>query len=340
MLAIKEPIQPVNVLRRLEPMTPREIVQSFLDSQSRANTRRAYQESLRAFSVWAGASDQDYLTAGEQFLISGRCSPSERVEDAAARINSVASSFVSNMTASGLAARTIRVRATALTGLVKHAVFYGYLATHLNFIDLPEIEIDGDGIERAASREDITKIKQIANNQIGFARLRDVAILHLLHPIGARIGGIDAGGRRTGILGLNVEDVRDSDVMITSKGKSQSSRIPLPSQEIIDAIMAYKSARGGNPDDPFFVGIDKYGNVRQERLDPAVFRRRLKSWGKSVGAGRVNPHAHRHRVGTDLARQVDSLAARDQLGHADTKTTDRYYVGTDRDRLVDVVANL
>lgn len=340
MLAITNNPESVGVLRRDGKLSAREIVMQFLEGQSRAKTRDAYEQSLKAFSVFTQRHPDDFIEVAEQFITLGRCAHGERPEDASARINGAVAMFISNQTAAGLNPSTINVRASALRELVKHAVFHGFLANQLTTINLPEVQIDGNGVERAASRDDIRLLKDRAAQQAGFAKIRDLAILHLLHPIGQRIGGIDRYGRRTGVLGMNVCDLRLDAAMIVGKGKQNPSRFPLP-EEIADDLAAYSKSRGGNPDDPLFVGIDKNGRASKNRLDPAVFRRKMIDWKNELGvAGRVNPHSLRHRVGTDLARSSSPLDARDQLGHADVATTTRYYVGADRDRLVGAIGKL
>jgi len=109
-------------------------------------------------------------------------------------------------------------------------------------------------------------------------------------------------------------------------GKARSVPLARPAAEAI--------ARTINRE--HFTGDDDYVFVARGggRLDISAIRRRYKRARDAAGLRPIKLHGLRHAAGSLIAKNVGVIVARDVLGHADLKTTNRYLHGKVDERAV------
>lgn len=141
---------------------------------------------------------------------------------------------------------------------------------------------------------------------------RDKAILELLYATGMRVSEI---------CSLKLNDLSDSLVKVTGKGKKE--RIVPVGQKAIQAVDHYLlNYRGIIKDDDAPLFVTRRGNP----IDRTTIYHRIKIYAKSANIFKsVSPHTLRHSFATHLLENgADLRLIQDMLGHVDIGTTDRY----------------
>jgi site-specific recombinase XerD len=150
---------------------------------------------------------------------------------------------------------------------------------------------------------------------------RDRALLLLLH---------NTGGRVQELCDLTVADLRldqPTQVLLTGKGCKQR-QVPLW-PETIHALKQYFATRPQNelPSQPVFLNshgqaLSRFGVGHLVRRYTALATRSC----PSLQNRKVSPHAFRHTTSLNLVQSgADIATVKDWLGHADIKTTSRYF---------------
>jgi integrase/recombinase XerC len=157
-----------------------------------------------------------------------------------------------------------------------------------------------------------------------FTQSRDVALFTLLYGCGLRIAEA---------LALDVADAPRAGQPLRVVGKGAKERLVPVLPAVADAVTHWLRLhpRRGDPAAPLFVG------VRQERLNPGVAQRTMRSYRRLAGLPEhATPHALRHSFATHLlAGGADLRAIQDLLGHASLSTTQRY-TAVDEAQLLEV----
>lgn len=176
-----------------------------------------------------------------------------------------------------------------------------------------------------------------ATHKRGVQGVRDRALLHVLHRTGIRVGELCA--LRVGSVGFDAAGDPDRIVVrrLKKRGKPVEDSLALHWR----ASTALREWLGVHPvgDDaaPLFCGV-KVGLVGDPMSVRSV-QKLLAGLGGRAGVEGVHPHAFRHLLLTELARETgDPFIVRDVAGHAKLDTALRYVRGvrsdsalTDRD---------
>jgi len=148
------------------------------------------------------------------------------------------------------------------------------------------------------------------------AKLRDVAILHLLFSTGLRVA--EAAGLKQDQVNLKRDE-------FTVRGKGDKLRVVFLSSEARSALHSYLSARG-DVSPYIFVRHDRAATSTMEPLTPRSIQRLVDGHARAAGiTKRVTPHMLRHSFATDLLRNgADIRSVQGLLGHSSITTTQIY----------------
>ena len=223
-------------------------------------------------------------------------------------------SFVREMMASGLAARSVARTVAATRG------FYRYLALGRHIQDNPADDLQPPrawaALPKYLSIEDVDRL--LAAPDIATPRgLRDRAFIEVLYATGLRVSEL---------IGLKVTDVNLEAGFLTTKGKGGKERLVPVGDEAIAWLMRY--LRDGRPvllarrTSPRLF-VNARGGTAMTRMG---IWKTLKGYGGTIGiAQRLSPHVLRHSFATHLLeRGADLRAIQVMLGHADLSTTQIY----------------
>jgi integrase/recombinase XerD len=222
--------------------------------------------------------------------------------------------FVREMMASGLAARSVARTVAATRG------FYRYLALGRHIHDNPADDLQPPrawaALPKYLSIEDVDRL--LAAPDIATPRgLRDRAIIEVLYATGLRVSEL---------VGLKVTDINLEAGFLTTKGKGGKERLVPVGDEAIAWLMRY--LRDGRPvllarrTSPRLF-VNARGGIAMTRMG---IWKTLKGYGGTIGiAQRLSPHVLRHSFATHLLeRGADLRAIQVMLGHADLSTTQIY----------------
>lgn len=142
--------------------------------------------------------------------------------------------------------------------------------------------------------------------------VRDMAVFTLLYGCGLRINEA---------LGLNVEDVGDSD-FLKIRGKGNKDRYVPILPIVIERIENYKKCCPYNLDK----GTALFLGAKGERVKARIIQRKLQKIRMKLNLpATVTPHALRHSFATHLLAQGSDLRSiQELLGHASLNSTQRY----------------
>lgn len=197
---------------------------------------------------------------------------------------------------------TLHAHARAIRTMLIYWNESGYAPTRIKF-DMPRV---GDVNHQVLSFDELGKLIKAAINP------RDKAIVALM---------VDTGARRQEVCNLNWEniDLKTGAVHII-RGKGRKNRWVGISPETIKYILQYRRAKklDVSPENPVF--LSRSG----ERIAGSAILQLFRRLSKRAGFP-VHPHALRHTYATNA--NTEGLSIYDiqkTMGHADTKTTDRY----------------
>ncbi len=219
--------------------------------------------------------------------------------------------FVSALTASKYARRSVQRKLAAVKAFARHLVSEGALDVNPttgisaprpdrrlpSFLRRREVELlfegSGDGSER---------------------ELRDRAILELFYSTGMRLSEL------TGLKRENL-DLRNGLVRVLGKGNKE--RVVPVGRAASDALKRYLAPRGGSNErggTPLFVNAS--GKTLSTRTIQRIVKRRL---GQVSEARHLSPHVLRHTFATHmLDAGADLRAVQELLGHASLSSTQIY----------------
>lgn len=171
--------------------------------------------------------------------------------------------------------------------------------------------------KRVLQPEDIALLLSIPNRKTWVGK-RQILLVSLLWETAARIGEI---------LGIRVKDVDLQRGLIRVDGKTGQRTIPIES-EIKSKIDRYVRDRNLLPHD-FLLGTTSGRALPQRNtrriLDGLFKLAKRKHLGRWPEGYKIHPHLFRHSRITQLAGSgTNPIALRAFVGHADSRTTDRY----------------
>lgn len=158
-------------------------------------------------------------------------------------------------------------------------------------------------------------------NRASLAGLRDAAIIGL---------ALATGLRADELCSLTVADLRQTVGgemgVYVREGKGNKARfVPYGAERGVLALIDVWSERAGVTEGDVFRGVNNKGQILASGIDPRSFERRLARY--SVDGLTVTPHDLRRTYAKTRYQQgMDILAIRDNLGHADIRTT-QIYIG-------------
>jgi integrase/recombinase XerC len=140
---------------------------------------------------------------------------------------------------------------------------------------------------------------------------RDRAILEFLYGCGVRVSEL---------VGLNLEDIDQTERWIRVRGKGRKERqVPYGGKAAV-ALDRYLADRGVHKDTALFL------NHRGERLTDRGVRGIIKLYATLIaGDSSIHPHSFRHAFATHLLSDgADLRAIQELLGHSRLSTTQKY----------------
>jgi integrase/recombinase XerD len=178
----------------------------------------------------------------------------------------------------------------------------------------------GRRLPRALPVHDVLRLLEMPSAD-GPRPLRDRALLEVLYSTGARISEV---------VGLDIDDVDDSERTVLLDGKGGRQRIVPIGQPALDAVHTYRvrarptlATRGRGTAAVFL-------NARGGRLSRQSAWQVLKTHAERAGlAASVSPHTLRHSFATHLLEGgADVRVVQELLGHASITTTQVYTLVT------------
>ena len=159
-------------------------------------------------------------------------------------------------------------------------------------------------------------------------RLRDMAMVELLHYSGLRVGEL---------VGLRRGDLDHEEATVLVRGKGNRERVVPIGQAALQAIRTYLTARGDGGDSgplhtlPLFARHDRGTGDRVLPLSTNSVQNAFRKHAAAAGLYRqdeerkITPHSMRHYFGTKMLDETGDLAlVQDLLGHASPQTTRVY----------------
>jgi len=273
----------------LSTLGPAEILRHQM-AQLTPNTRRAYDQDLRAFAAWASLGGPEAVARWF-------------AETEVGTANGAVLAFANSLHGKGLAGSTVARRLTGIRSLVSILRTVGLCHYSIG------VRAGKSKAPRRATHGPSTAEWGRMLTAAKDAQLR--AILLLLHDLGLRRGEVVA---------LNLADLSGSTLEVTRKGQGTSKFARKLSARARAALDAWLEERG-DEEGPLFLGVEG------QRLNASVLYRWVRNLARSVGLTRtVSPHRIRHTAATALAElsNGNTVMVADFLGHADLSTAQRY----------------
>lgn len=231
------------------------------------------------------------------------------------------SSFLANLSSSGIAVPSIARCLAAVRGFHKYLLVDG-LAQRDPTTNL-ETPRGWKRLPKTLSSIDVETLlnQPESSTPIG---IRDKAMLELLYATGLRVSEL---------VGLKLNDINFERGYLIVIGKGSKERV-VPLGETAGAVVQEYRARArrsllkGGDSDYLFISSQRRGITRQ------MFWERIKYYARKAGIGRnISPHTLRHSFATHLLDNgADLRAVQAMLGHADISTT-QIYTHVSRERL-------
>lgn len=250
-----------------------------------AHTVRAYRKDLEEFSAYADAKPET------MDLIDIR-------------------SFIAGQINKGLSKITVSRRLSSIRSFFKYLHREGYItANPAKLVSNPKIP---KMLPRYLSVDDVFSLIESPEG-IGFAPVRDSAILELLYSSGLRVSELS---------GLNVDDLNIRESLVKIKGKGKKERIVPVGSKAVGAIKSYLVERMLRRSRDKALFLNRMGT----RLTDRGVRRIVVKYARASSmTGHVGPHVLRHSFASHLLQGgADLRVIQELLGHASLSTTQKY----------------
>jgi integrase/recombinase XerC len=270
------------------------------------HTVSAYRSDLDQFAEWAARA---------------------RVHDLGQIDRKLIRRYVSYLSESQYARRSIARKASALRSMLKWAVIHDLIPTNpAEDVGAPKLDRPLPKIVKAGDAARLCDLPP-SDDPVG---IRDRAILELLYGSGLRVAELCS-------LDLADIDLRQESVQVTGKGRKD--RVVPMSDSARGALAAYiQDARSAlmREDGSTQASDALFLNSRGTRLGPRSVRSLVTKYCKADGLLPMTPHGLRHSFATHLLDGgADLRAVQELLGHENLATTQIYtHVSTERLRAV------
>jgi integrase/recombinase XerD len=223
---------------------------------------------------------------------------------------------------------TASVYATASKALMNYLVIMEHIS--LSYLDtlryqksyLRSHRRHEDRLPRFPQKDDVENMILAVQGQLEIAprKERNIALIEFLACSGCRISEA---------IALNVGDIDLNNCSSIVKGKGSKERRIFLSQDSVQALSKYWSARKSKlPSDPVFARHDRgAGKDQIKRMTATTARNIVKKVATLAGIdpSKFSPHYFRHAFAMRVLSETGNLAlAQDLLGHADPKSTRVY----------------
>lgn len=276
-------------------LQPEEALQAFLHYLSiekglAANTRHAYAQDIRTLFLFLRKEKIPWFKADEESLVK----------------------FIHHQSRSGLSARSLARRISALKSFFRYLVFDGVLKKDPTLkLSSPKAWVP---LPKFLS---ILEVERLLDFPLGedACRKRDKAMLELLYATGLRVSEL---------VSLRVSDINLEEGFLLCRGKGGKERIVPIGHSASDAVRLYLSSAR-----PKLLKRDTealFLTIRGSIFTRQGFWKMLKAYGERAGlAAKISPHVLRHSFATHLMeRGADLRSVQIMLGHSQITTTQIY----------------
>lgn len=265
-------------------------MQTYLDTISNPNTRRAYENDLARFESWRAAQQVELADLRVRHLLAYRDHLTHGLAPASVnRAFSAVRDYLRWAAQMELVPAEVYAAATAVKGVKQEK-------------KLPDLVTD-DEFEALLCQPD-------ARTEAG---ARDIAFFRLLRSSGVRVS--EAATLLIERLQFDYEDGELVGGQVKVDGKGAKQRVVLFDAYTAAAILHYLALRGNPAEGPLFV--NQYGRQVTDRW----LRQQLAEYGAKIGRLDLHPHLLRHTFATWLLDETgDEDTVRGLLGHEDTRT--------------------
>ncbi|HEV2112811.1 MAG TPA: tyrosine recombinase XerC [Terriglobales bacterium] len=272
------------------------------------NTVTAYKKDLAKFAAYAERNATGSLAAVDHIYIRG---------------------FLSELYANGLSKTSVARALAALRSLYRWLAREGLSQQNPAALvatprlpkklpRVPTIEEMSAMFQRSVSSTSQAEPENRAVRETGESlRERDVLILELLYGCGIR---------NSELVGINLDDIRQSNELILIRGKGRKERLVPFGEAVTAALAKYLPARQRLRAARKKTSNALLINQRGGRLTTRSVGRIVKALAVASGLSpEVHPHTLRHAFGTHMLEEgADLRAIQELLGHERLSTTQRY----------------
>ncbi|PTY04244.1 hypothetical protein DB347_20315 [Opitutaceae bacterium EW11] len=279
----------------MPPSRTEKLLSAYLDREN-ATTALNYRHSLLDFAAFCRCGD-DIQAAVDQLLAGGAVAANECASRWKRSMVGTRDKRGKLVRGRGLAAATVNLRLTVLRGLVRKAYRAGLIQWEL---DVPGIQTERVHDVRGPGMDALRQLLAAAQASPGAQGKRDYAIIRVF---------CETGLRRRELSGLDLDDFEPGDspaLWILAKARRQKERVGI-SQKCAEAINAWLAVRPECRDKALFTNLipGRTGRISSTAVyDLVVALGKRAGIRKVRGKNRVHPHALRHTVFTEAAREV------------------------------------
>ena len=217
-----------------------------------------------------------------------------------------------------LAATSVNAYLSALKGVAETAWRLRQidLLTYSEIKAVKQLRVHREPAGRSLSGEESKKLLAAAESETGPRAVRDQAVLALL---------LGCGLRRAEVTTLRAEHLRLGEGVLRVIGKGNKERRVFLTPEVSGKVAAWLMIRG-TEEGWLFGRLSKSGRLNNTQpLDPASVGRIVGRAMEASGIDAITTHDLRRTFATRLlAKNVDIVAVKNLMGHANVTTTAKY----------------
>jgi integrase/recombinase XerD len=231
----------------------------------------------------------------------------------------IVSGWLAHLSRSGLSARSMARRLSALRGLVRFLIDEGRLDDDpTELANAPRL---GRPLPSALAEHEVLRLIEAPDGST-LRGLRDRAMLSLTYASGLRVSEL---------ISLQLGDLDRSRGVVTPLGKGGKRRLVPVGELALDHVDAYLDARADAASDPTGTGTAPaslllFPGPSGKPLTRQAFWKIVRRYGRAAGVREdVHPHSLRHSFATHLlAGGADLRSVQTLLGHVSIATTEVY----------------